>query len=214
MYERELVLLREYIKELDSRPTFGIAKEVQRNAYYKYVASEIIDRLLDEEAELPIYIPDRMPYSAKEVVDNYIGELIELYSQASISEAHNVLSELVNAAETIESIMLGDDISDCIYTCQDVFTGRYFCSNVQKIQAALDRTNAILTEHGSVSLNTYYANLGIPGIKIGYNFSWDISTCQEIKLDFMGGESEDGRHHCVYVDFETYPKMNNEPWGL
>ena len=214
MYERELVLLREYIKELDSRPTFGIAKEVQRNAYYKYIASEIIDRLLDEEADLPIYIPDRMPHSAKEVAEAYVSELNDLYSKAHVSEAKNVLDELVNAAETIESIMLGDDISDYSYTCQDVFTGRYFRSNDKKIQAALDRTNAILAEHGSVSLNTYYANLGIPGIKIGYNFSWDLSDCPEIKLDFMGGESEDGRHHCVYVDFEIYPTMNNEPWGL
>lgn len=214
MYEHELALLKEYIKELESRPTFGIAKEIQRNSYCKFVASEIIDRLLDEEASLPIYIPDRMPYTAKEVADNYIGTLIDLESKANISESKNVFDELLDGAETIRALISGENVDDFLYTCQDVFTGRYFQSNVQRIQSALDRTNATLLEYGSVSLNTYYANLGIPGIKIGYNFSWDISDCPQIKLDYIGGQSEDGRHHCIYVDFEIYPKQNNEPWGL
>lgn len=214
MYERELTILKEYIKDLDSRPTFGMDKEIQRNAYFKFIANEVIDKLLDEESLLPIYIPDRMPYSAKEIVDMYLGDLNDMASKASVSESKNVFSELVNAAETIRVIISGDSISNYNYTCQDVFTGRYFCSNVQKIRDGLDRTNSILIEHGSVSLNTYYANVGLPGIKIGYNFTWDIADCSEIKLDFMSGESEDGRHHCIYVDFETYPKMNSEPWGL
>lgn len=214
MFERELGILKEYIKDLESRPTFGIAKEVQRNAYCKFVANEIIDKLLDEEATLPIYIPDRMPYSAKEVIDIYISELTNMTALANVSESKNVFSDLVIAAETIRSIVSGESISDLTYACQDVFTGRYFCSNIQKIKAGLDLTNDILTTHGSVSLNTYYSNIGLPGIKIGYNFTWDISDCSEIKLDFMNGESEDGRHRCVYVDFESYPKLNNEPWGL
>lgn len=214
MYEHELILLMEYIKELDSRNTFGLDKEVRRLAYYKFVANEIIDRLLNEEANLPLYIPDRMPYSAKEVVDNYIGELSELASEAEVSESQIVYSEILNAAETIRDIISGGDTSDCLYTFQDVFTGRYFQSNLQKIQKALEETNKLLAENYSVGLNTYYANLGIPGIKIGYNFGWDIADCSEIKLDYMNGESEDGRYHCIYVDFETYPKMNNENWGL
>lgn len=214
MFERELVLLKTYMEDLDKRPIFGKESELRLNSYYKFVAGEIMNRLLDEEAALPLYIPDRMPYSAKEVVDNYIGELITMCDEADESEAKSVMLTLENAAETIQAIMLGDDTSDICYTCQDVFTGRYFCSNIQKIKRGLELTNDILVKHGSVALNTYYANIGMSGIKIGYNFSWDYSDCPEIKLDFANGESEDGRHQCLYIDFETYPKQNNEPWGM
>lgn len=213
MFERELVRLRNYIEDLDSNPSNCIGSELQRNSYYKFAANEIMERLLEEESTLPIYIPDRMPYSASEIAENYIGELRMMSQSASASESSKVFFMLISGAEAVARIVTNDGSDEVIFLCQDVFTGRYFKSNVPRIKSALVRTNDILYENGSVALNTYYANLGISGIKIGYNFSWDYNECNEIKLDFTSGYSEDGKRSCLFIDFETYPRQNAEPWG-
>ena len=213
MFERELVRLRNYIDELDSDPINCIDGELQRNSYYKFAANEIMERLLEEESTLPIYIPDRMPYSATEIVENYIGELRSMCQTAQVSEARKVFFMLTSGAESVYNIIRNDGTEEVTFLCQDVFTGRYFESNVPRIKSALSRTNDILYDNGSAALNTYYCNLGISGIKIGYNFSWDYDECNEIKLDFTSGYSEEKKRQCLFIDFETYPRQNTEPWG-
>lgn len=213
MFERELVRLRNYMEDLDNDPINCIESELQRNSYYKFAASQIMERLLEEESTLPIYIPDRMPYSASEIVENYIGELRLMSQNAQVSEARKVFFMLISGAELVYNIIRNNDEEEVTFLCQDIFTGRYFESNIPRIKYALSRTNDTLYENGSVALNSYYYNLGISGIKIGYNFSWNYDECNEIKLDFTSGYSEEKKRSCLFIDFEQYPRQNSEPWG-
>lgn len=212
MFERELSLIQSYIEDLESRPIFGSKSEAQRNSYMRFEAEAIIELLLTEEEHLSGYICDRMPKSALEILGDRSDEIASMRNAAGRSDARAIFDALASADETIEGILRGEIDGDEVYGCQDVFTGRYFKSNLSRIKAALDETNRVLREHGSVSLNTYYANLGIPMIKIGYNFEWEYPECREIKLDFNNAISENGMH-CMYVDFQTYPKQNYEVWG-
>lgn len=218
MFERELLLLKSYMEELSDRPTFGKADEARSNDYSNFVANEVLNRLLTEEFELPLYVPDRLPYSAFEIVENYILELQAMLVNTTESDATDVIKTLIKKAELIQELLNTGETDDPVYTCQEVFTGRYFKSNVEKVKRAVDLTNQDLNQNGSVSLNTYFYHLGIPGIKIGYNFVWDISECSDIQVEFIPGESEDHRHKCLYVDLKTYPTLSintdGSPWAI
>lgn len=211
MFEHELTSIQCYLDELNRRNGFGTKHEDKRRSYSAYEATVIIDRLLSEEELLPCYISDRMPLSAQEIIERRIDELS--IARVDGDEASTVMQSLIDTDRAIIDILQGDfDFDDEVYGCQDVFTGRYFKSNVLRIKQALAKTNQTLADQGSVSLNAYYANLGLPLIKIGYNFDWEYPECREIKLDISTGESENGMR-CVYVDFQTYPKQNYEVWG-
>lgn len=218
MFERELLLLKSYIEDLEHRPTWNKSDEIQKLGYATYVANEVMERLLTEETELPLYIPDRMPSTAKEIVESYISELSELEAMAEESTSKDVYSHLLESADTILYLLETEKSADELYTCQDVFTGRYFKSNIAQVSTAIDKLNDELQAHGSVALNTYFHHLGIPGIKIGYNFVWDSDRVEKVQAQFNPGESEDGRHKCLYVDFTPYPELQKDadgaPWVL
>ena len=75
MFEKELSLIHEYISDLDNTPIFGSLSEDKRISYRKFAAEEIEGKLLEEELNIPAAIKDRMPFTAGEIVDDYISDL-------------------------------------------------------------------------------------------------------------------------------------------
>lgn len=214
MFERELALVQNYIDKLNRSAEFGSQRERRNCIFRKFSGENLLEKLLDEEAELPCYISDRMPYSAVEIADMYLSEINQYRSMCTDSEASEVFIQMACAIETILRIFDDETVpfDDEVYGCQDVFTGRYFKSNLTRIRRGLAEVNQALQDQGSVSLNAYFAAIGLPMIKIGYNFAWEYPECKEIKLDFNTIESESGMR-CVCVDFQTYPTQNYEVWG-
>ena len=214
MFERELSLVQNYIDALDRESKFASQRDRQNSIYKKFSVENLLERLLDEEEALPTYISDRMPWTANEIADAYLTELNTFITSARDSDAANVFMQMSIAIETIMTVFENESIpfDDEVYGCQDVFTGRYFKSNLDRIRQALAEVNQILQDQGSVSLNAYFSAIGLPMIKIGYNFSWEYPECKELKLDFTNTVSENGMH-CILVDFQTYPKQNYEIWS-
>lgn len=214
MFEKELSLIHEYISDLDNTPIFGSLSEDKRISYRKFAAEEIEGKLLEEELDVPVAIKDRMPFTAGEIVDDYISDLKKFVASAPNADVKYVLNEMLISCKAILNAFANGGVGykDEVYRCQDVFTGRYFYSNLERINRALNKTNETLYEQGSVSLNAYYINLGISPIKIGYNFDWSYPECSHISLTLDNLVNDDGVR-CMYVDFERYPKQNYEVWG-
>lgn len=214
MFEKELSLIREYITDLDNTPIFGSLSEDKRISYQKFAAEEIEEKLLEEELNFPTFIKDRMPFTAIEIVDDYISDLKKFIANVATGDVKYVLNEMLLSGNTILNAFVNGGLGykDEVYRCQDVFTGRYFYSNLEQINLGLNKTNETLYEHGSVSLNAYYINMGISPIKIGYNFDWSYPECTHISLTLTNSVDENGVR-CMYVDFERYPTQNYEVWG-
>lgn len=214
MFEKELSLIHEYISDLDNTPIFGSLSEDKRISYRKFAAEEIEGKLLEEELNIPAAIKDRMPFTAGEIVDDYISDLKKFVADSPNADVKYVLNEMLISCKAILNVFSNGKVGykDEVYRCQDVFTGRYFYSNIERINRALNKTNKTLNEQGSVSLNAYYINLGLSPIKIGYNFDWSYPECTHISLTLDNSVNEDGVR-CMYVDFERYPIQNYEVWG-
>lgn len=214
MFEKELSLIHEYISDLDNTPIFGSLSEDKRISYRKFAAEEIERKLLEEELVVPVAIQDRMPFTAGEIVDDYIWDLKKFGALATNADVKYVLNEMLISCKAVLNAFSNGGVGykDEVYRCQDVFTGRYFYSNLERINRALNKTNETLYEQGSVSLNAYYINLGISPIKIGYNFDWSYPECSHISLTLDNLVNDDGVR-CMYVDFERYPTQNYEVWG-
>lgn len=87
--------------------------------------------------------------------------------------------------------------------CYDTVSGRYFESNIDKLDKVEIVINKRLISQDYVSLNELYDELGLPGIKVGDAMGWNI---RKDKLEFRYSTqlTEDGRA-CIVVGYEVAP---------
>lgn len=88
--------------------------------------------------------------------------------------------------------------------CYDSLSGRYFKSDIDMLNRAVNELNRKMIDQTYMSLNDYYYEIGLPEIKIGYKLGWRVDQGL-IKLDFSSQLCNDGVP-CVVVDFEETPK--------
>ena len=101
MFEKELSLIHEYISDLDNTPIFGSLSEDKRISYRKFAAEEIEGKLLEEELNIPAAIKDRMPFTAGEIVDDYISDLKKFVASAPNADVKYVLNEMIISCKAI-----------------------------------------------------------------------------------------------------------------
>ena len=90
--------------------------------------------------------------------------------------------------------------------CMDSISGRYFKSDIDKINKAVNEINRQMTYQHYVSLNDFYYELGLDGIKTGSLLGWNLDDGL-VKLDHSACLAEDGTP-CHYIDFEVLPKYD------
>lgn len=94
--------------------------------------------------------------------------------------------------------------------CYDVISGRYFKSDIDKINKALNEINRRLLRDTYVSLNDFYYEIGLEGTKIGYDLGWNIDQSM-IELAFSSQLAADGTP-CVVLDYDKMPQYNFDRW--
>ena len=90
--------------------------------------------------------------------------------------------------------------------CMDSLNGRYFKSDIDKINKAVNELNRQLTYQNYVSLNDFYYELGLDGIKNGSLLGWNLDDGL-IKIDFSSCLAEDGTP-CLVIDYAVMPKYD------
>lgn len=97
-------------------------------------------------------------------------------------------------------IMTGD--GDVL--CMDVYSGRYFRSNAQKIGLAINNLSYQLQNEMYVCLNDFYGLLKIPDIPMGYDLGWNLddSIRGQLPITITAGLTPD-QQPCLCVDYSV-----------
>ena len=88
----------------------------------------------------------------------------------------------------------------------DAYSGRYFKSTVNKIDRVVNELNYTLLREMCVSLNEFYAGIGLEGISLGDQLGWNEQ--RQIEVHYGAQVSDDGKA-VVVVDFVVEP---TEKW--
>lgn len=122
--------------------------------------------------------------------------------QAQIDE--ELAQERVNRASGHDQIVVveGDVL------CFDEPTGRYFTSSMQKIQQAVNKTNAEIMNQGYASMEYFYQLLGLPPTTISGEIGWNAGTLCE--LTYSTVLSPDDKP-CIAIDFKYLPTAEYAP---
>lgn len=94
--------------------------------------------------------------------------------------------------------------------CYDVLSGRYFKSDIDAINKAVNELNRRMINQNYISLNEFYYEIGLEGNKVGNDIGWRIDNGL-IELDFSAQLSNDGTP-CLVMDFVEAPKYDFDRW--
>lgn len=136
-------------------------------------------------------------------------------SESALIEYRNKVVEVVGEEQEkeIRDSIAKDRVEDrptiaCFgkddYLCYDMLSGRYFKSNVDKINKTVNEMNYKLLNDNILSLNEFYYELGMKGTDIGYEQGWDISKGM-IEVSFSSILS-DGDEPCIVMHFDNPPQ--------
>lgn len=88
--------------------------------------------------------------------------------------------------------------------CFDKLSGRYFRSDIEKLRRVENDLNRRMRDDMYISLNEFYWEIGLEGIKIGEDIGWNIDTGY-IDLDFSSQLADDGTP-CLVLDYGVAPR--------
>lgn len=90
--------------------------------------------------------------------------------------------------------------------CLDAFSGRYFKSDIDRINKAVNEINRRINLDFYASLNDLYSVLGIPHVDVGDKVGWN-SDMGLLETYLSSQLTEDGKP-CLVMDFNNAPKYN------
>ena len=90
--------------------------------------------------------------------------------------------------------------------CMDTISGRYFKSDIDKINKVINELNRRMTYEHYISLNEFYYELGLEGITTGSLIGWNLDDGL-IKIDFSTCLAEDDTP-CIVVNYSIKPKYD------
>lgn len=89
--------------------------------------------------------------------------------------------------------------------CYDVFSGRYFKSDIETIRRVENNINGQLNAECYASLNEFYAGLGLPPIAAGELVGWSVPNSLSVEF---GSQLTDKGEPVLTIDFLVSPKEN------
>lgn len=106
-----------------------------------------------------------------------------------------------NPVSKNQVIVLGGDT-----LCYDVWGGRYFKTDIDKIKRAINELNRTMTYNEYVSLNDFYEQIGLEPTKMGELLGWKLSKgLVELNPSSHLGENDQPAYA---VDFVTAPEYD------
>ena len=90
--------------------------------------------------------------------------------------------------------------------CYDHVFGRYFKSDIDLINRAMNKINREIVINMYASLNDFYAELGLSPVEMGYDLGWNIDD-GTIEIEPSSQLADDGTP-CLVIDYSVSPKYN------
>lgn len=140
----------------------------------------------------------------KEATREVVGEKKEQLIRNKVAE-ERVNKEPVNQSAIIVS---GNGNTRCF----DSITKQRFTSDIEKIRKAVNDLNRrMVNGEDYISLNEFYAEIGVDQVSIGDELGWNVASGL-IELDFSAQLDTDGTP-CIYIDYTVVPKRGFNRWG-
>jgi len=95
--------------------------------------------------------------------------------------------------------------------CLDSVTGRYFYSNIDQINKAVNFLNRRMLNEGYVSLNEFYEEIGLKWIDVGDQLGWNTDRGL-IELSFGTQLAEDDIP-CIVINYTVAPRRDYNRWA-
>lgn len=87
--------------------------------------------------------------------------------------------------------------------CFDAISGRYFKSNIEDIRKAANKLNREMRDVMYITLNEFYAEIGLEQVKLGDELGWNIDRGY-IDIDFSAQLAEN-EQPCLVLDYVIVP---------
>ena len=87
--------------------------------------------------------------------------------------------------------------------CYEVWSGRYFKSDIEKLRKVENELNREMIRGMYVTLNDFYDLINIPSVKVGDDLGWNVSK-STVEMSFSSQLTEDGTP-CLVVGFSVPP---------
>lgn len=90
--------------------------------------------------------------------------------------------------------------------CYDTVSGRYFKSDIDKIKKAKNELNHNLISEMYISLNEFYAEVGLTPVELGEMLGWNVDDGL-IDICFSSQLAEDGTP-CLVMQYDVAPRYD------
>lgn len=130
------------------------------------------------------------------------------------SKVVDVLGEKKEKEDVYESIIQDKIDESPTPTCEpkksddilfyDVWSGRYFYSDRNKVDRAVNELNSIFLQADQVCLNDFYDSINLDRNQFGYICGWNRQTTKLIEIRYSSHIAKDG-NPCLAVDFFQDP---------
>lgn len=126
-------------------------------------------------------------------INEYKDSVVELIGEEKEKEiAKRTVEKKVSKIEKTEKQNCDIDLNkNDLVLCYDVFAGRGFYSNKNKIMAAVNEVNSKIYHENSASLNYFYECAGAKPNKLGELMGWNTSF-RRISVDIYGDVTKEG----------------------
>lgn len=94
--------------------------------------------------------------------------------------------------------------------CYDGIFGRYFLSDIDSINRAINEINRRVVSYGYVSLNEFYEEIGLEPTGIGEDLGWSIDDGQ-VEIVKSAQLASDGRP-CLVIEYSVAPKYGYDKY--
>ena len=129
----------------------------------------------------------------------YRNKVVEVVGEEKEKEIRDsIAQDRVDAQPVVTCLGKGD------YLCYDMLSGRYFKSDIDRIQKVVNEMNYKLLNDNILSLNEFYYELGMKATDMGYEQGWDISKGM-IEVSFSSTISENDEP-CIVMHFDNPPQ--------
>ena len=90
--------------------------------------------------------------------------------------------------------------------CYDSMSGRYFKSDINVIESAVNKVNKQMLTEMYISLNDFYSELGLKGTYVGDDLGWNVDDGL-LRINFGSQIADDGTP-CVVINYNVEPKYD------
>lgn len=136
----------------------------------------------------------------QEKVLEEVGEKKERVIREAVAK-DDIQKDPLNGREVIITKTGGDTL------CYDELFGRYFYSDIDKLKKIENELNRKMRDEGYISLNEFYYEIGLNGVKSGEDLGWNIDRGY-IDIFYSAQLADDERTPCIVLKYRVEPRWD------